>query len=215
MMFYTAITTQGCNNNRKSNAAPETNGRPEIANKQRIDSTTCEGMVHLNGGSYQMGSNDPDFPDTKPLHKVILKSFWIDRHEVTNAQYQKFVNATHYLTVAEQKPDPAEFPGIDPSRLVPGSAVFTPPNKPVSLDNPMQWWRYVPTQIGNIRMGQKVPLKDSKTIRWCMSVTKTHLPMPSGQASGCRPKLNGSLQHVAERPIQLIIGVTNYIRPVK
>ncbi len=159
MMFGAAIIAQGCNNNRRSNKTQETSAKPEITNNQKIDSTAYKGMVHLEGGSYQMGSNDPDFPDAKPLHKVVLKRFWIDQHEVTNAQYQQFVNATHYVTVAEQKPNPTEFPGVDPSLLVPGSAVFTPPHKPVPLDNPMQWWRYIPGANWRHPYGPKSSIK--------------------------------------------------------
>lgn len=43
---------------------------------------------------------------------VTLKEFWIDNHEVTNAEFQQFVNATHYITIAERKPDPKDFPGF-------------------------------------------------------------------------------------------------------
>ncbi len=98
-------------------------------------------MVLVPGGSYPMGS--PEFPDSKPVHKVMVDSFWMDAHEVTNAQFKKFVDATGYLTIAERPLDPKEFPGADPADLVPGSIVFSPPDHPVSLDNPLQWWKYV------------------------------------------------------------------------
>ena len=39
--------------------------------------------------------------------------------------------------------DPKDYPGVPVSALVPGSAVFSPPDSKVSLDNPMQWWKYV------------------------------------------------------------------------
>ena len=37
-----------------------------------------------------------------PAHDVTLKSFWIDRHEVTVATFGEFVNATGYKTEAEK-----------------------------------------------------------------------------------------------------------------
>ena len=101
-------------------------------------------MVWIRGGSFQMGTNDPMFPDAQPLHNVTVNGFYMDEHEVTNAEYAKFVNATNYITVAERKLDPKDYPGVPPESLVPGSGVFSPPNHKVSLDDPLQWWQYVP-----------------------------------------------------------------------
>ena len=99
-------------------------------------------MKLIHGGSYAMGSED--FEDSKPVHRVHVNDFWMDEHEVTNAQFEMFVKATGYTTVAERPLDPADYPGVPLENLVPGSAVFTPPSKKVSLDDPMQWWSYVP-----------------------------------------------------------------------
>ena len=102
---------------------------------------TCK-MLWIPGGAFEMGSNS--FPDALPVHKVKVKGFWMDEHEVTNAQFAAFVKATGYKTVAERPLNPADFPGVHADKLVPGSAVFTPPSHPVNLGNPMQWWTYVP-----------------------------------------------------------------------
>lgn len=99
-------------------------------------------MTWIPGGEFVMGSRE--FEDAKPLHKVNVKSFWMDIHEVTNAQFTAFVKATGYITVAERQLNPADYPGIPLDKLVPGSAVFTPPAKSVSLNDPLQWWTYVP-----------------------------------------------------------------------
>lgn len=101
-------------------------------------------MVHIPAGTFLMGTNDPAFPDAHPVHKVTLKEFWMDEHEITNAEFEKFVNTTRYLTVAERKLDLKDFPGVPAENLVPGSGVFSPPNHAVALNNPLQWWRYVP-----------------------------------------------------------------------
>lgn len=87
-----------------------------------------------------MGSEN--FPDSKPVHTVTVSSYWMDEHEVTNAQFARFVKATGYKTVAEQPLNPADYPGVPADKLVPGSAVFTPPTRPVDLTNPLQWWTY-------------------------------------------------------------------------
>ncbi|HEY9868729.1 MAG TPA: SUMF1/EgtB/PvdO family nonheme iron enzyme, partial [Candidatus Obscuribacterales bacterium] len=101
-------------------------------------------MVWIPGGSFKMGCADESFGDTRPIHEVHLSGFWLDRTPVTNEQFAEFVAATGYVTAAERKPDPKDFPGAPPEDLVPGSLVFSPPPKPVSLNHPHQWWRYVP-----------------------------------------------------------------------
>lgn len=98
-------------------------------------------MKWIPGGSFQMGSND--FADSKPVHEVVVDGFWMDEHEVTNAQFAAFVKATDYKTVAELPLDPKDYPGVPADKLVPGSAVFSPPDHKVSLDNPLQWWQYI------------------------------------------------------------------------
>ena len=91
-----------------------------------------------------MGSDNPMFDDTRPWHRVRVRGFWIDRTTVTNEQFARFVRATGYVTVAERKPNPADFPGVPLAKLVPGSLVFTPPDHPVPLDDDRRWWKYVP-----------------------------------------------------------------------
>ena len=51
-----------------------------------------EDMVLIPAGDFQMGSNDGDF-DEMPVHTVYVDAFYMDVHEVTNAQYKKFVDA--------------------------------------------------------------------------------------------------------------------------
>ena len=103
-----------------------------------------QGMVKIAGGTFRMGSDDPRFPDSQPVHKVSVDSFWMDKYPVTNAQFEKFVAATNYKTIAERPLDPKEFPGVPLDKLVPGAVVFTPPDHAVPLDDVTQWWSYVP-----------------------------------------------------------------------
>jgi formylglycine-generating enzyme required for sulfatase activity len=51
------------------------------------------GMVFVPAGEFLMGNNDMH-PDEQPAHKVYLDAFWIDKTEVTNAQYKAFMEAT-------------------------------------------------------------------------------------------------------------------------
>ncbi len=104
-----------------------------------------EQMVWIAGGTFWMGSeNGPQ--DERPRHAVRVDGFWMDKTEVTNTQFAEFVKATGYVTVAERKPDPKYFPGLDPKLLdrPPFSVVFFPSNRPVNLQMPPTWWHLVP-----------------------------------------------------------------------
>jgi hypothetical protein len=112
-----------------------------------------EGMAWIPGGEFSMGSTDPrndlcggkePMDDARPVHRVAVGGFWMDRTEVTNAEFARFVAATGYVTVAEKAPRAEDFPGATPDQLVAGSVVFTQPREPVPLDNVLRWWRYVP-----------------------------------------------------------------------
>ena len=60
---------------------------------ERITGKDGAPMVLIPAGEFQMGSNDSK-DNQKPVHTVYLDAFYIDIHEVTNAQYRKFVQAT-------------------------------------------------------------------------------------------------------------------------
>jgi formylglycine-generating enzyme required for sulfatase activity len=100
-------------------------------------------MVRIAGGVFRMGS-DEFYPDERPVHEREVETFLIDRFEVTNEDYARFIDDTGYTTVAERDIDPAGFPGADPADLVPGSMVFTPTAGPVDLREWRNWWRWQP-----------------------------------------------------------------------
>jgi len=58
-------------------------------------------MVLIKGGDFLMGSND-EMENESPVHKVSIKSFLMDRNEVTVKEFEEFVKATNYLTEAEK-----------------------------------------------------------------------------------------------------------------
>ena len=117
---------------------------PPVAALESSPLVSQAGMVHLPGGTFWMGGAGLDNPDTQPVHQVTLRPFWIDQHEVTNAEFGKFVASTGYVTTAERKPTAEEFPGAPPENLVAGSVCFAPPDHDVALDNHYQWWTYLP-----------------------------------------------------------------------
>ena len=65
--------------------------------KNAIGTTTppagsIEGMALIPAGEFQMGSDD-GATDERPIHTVYVDAFYMDKYEVTNAQYKKFVDA--------------------------------------------------------------------------------------------------------------------------
>ena len=114
--------------------------------------TSFTGMVRIPGGSFQMGGdNEQASADEYPKHKVTVDPFYMDATEVTNAQFQQFVQATGYVTTAERKPDWEELKATLPpgtpkpadSLLVAASLVFVPAKGPVDLNNYSLWWSWV------------------------------------------------------------------------
>jgi sulfatase modifying factor 1 len=112
-----------------------------------------KGMVKIPAGFFMMGGdNNQAKADELPKHAVKIHPFWMDVTQVTNTQFQHFIEATHYVTTAEKKPDwkeikktlPPDTPKPDDSKFVAASLVFTPPDHAVSLDDYSQWWSWIP-----------------------------------------------------------------------
>ena len=123
-------------------------GCAESPNEQPSSLTN---MILIPSGKLNMGGDNAQAsPNEFPKHEVEINEFWIDETEVTNAQFQKFVEATGYQTVAErpiiweelQKELPPNAPKPHDSILQPGSLVFQKTSQPVRLDNPGLWWNW-------------------------------------------------------------------------
>ena len=124
---------------------------PTIANAAQPTGPASDGMVWIPGGEFSMGCEDPSLcsdgghdpmRDARPIHRVAVDGFWMDKTAVTNEQFAKFVAATGYVTIAEQTPKAADFPDAPAENLIAGSTVFTPTAGPVPLINHYLWWRY-------------------------------------------------------------------------
>jgi sulfatase modifying factor 1 len=122
-------------------AAMVVTGNPPATAGSTSSPDAPPGMVWIPGGRFWMGTDHLE--DAQPVHQVEVKGFWIDRTDVTNEEFARFVQATGYITVAERPLDPKEFPDLAPKDLAPGGVVFTPPSSPISLENPLAWWRFV------------------------------------------------------------------------
>jgi sulfatase modifying factor 1 len=58
-------------------------------------------MVFIKAGEFSMGTND-GMPYEAPVHEVTIHSFWMDEHEVTVEEFNRFVTATGFQTEAEE-----------------------------------------------------------------------------------------------------------------
>jgi formylglycine-generating enzyme required for sulfatase activity len=127
---------------------------PTISNKTSAPTKAPPGMVWIPGGEFSMGCKTPSegyctmatmnaVNDSQPIHRVCVDGFWMDTNDVSNDEFEKFVKATGYKTVAEIAPTKEQFPTAPPENLVAGSTVFTPTTNAVPLDDYFQWWRYV------------------------------------------------------------------------
>jgi formylglycine-generating enzyme required for sulfatase activity len=82
-------------------------GEPAAPVQALPTTTTKSGaeMVLIPAGSFEMGSRHGG-ADERPAHKVWVDSFWMDTHEVTQAEYEK-------LGQIEAFPNPSHFKGPD------------------------------------------------------------------------------------------------------
>jgi formylglycine-generating enzyme required for sulfatase activity len=98
-------------------------------------------MVLVPGGTFAMGS-DRHYAEEAPVHEVTVGSFWMDEHPVTNLEFLRFVKDTGHVTLAEQEPDPDQYPDAIPELLFAGSVVFQRTAGPVDLANHYNWWTW-------------------------------------------------------------------------
>ncbi len=113
-----------------------------IVDDANPDVTRIAGMAWIPGGAFQMGS-DVHYPEEAPAHRVRVDGFWIDKHPVTNREFERFVIATGHTTLAEIAANPDDYPGALPDMLAPASTVFRKPDHAVDISNHYNWWFYV------------------------------------------------------------------------
>lgn len=145
ILFLIFLLISGCK---------EENREASVQIEKPEELATPEGMVWIPGGKFTRGAVQKDkmaLDHEKPAHPVMLDGFFMDITEVTNEQFQKFVNQTGYVTVAERELDwdemkaqlPPGTPKPHDSLLQPGSLVFKKPGKKVkNLYDFSQWWEW-------------------------------------------------------------------------
>ena len=74
------------------------------AQRERITAGSAEGMIHLHGGRFLMGTdykNGFSADGEGPLRRVLVDPFLMDRTPVTNEAFAHFATTTGYVTEAE------------------------------------------------------------------------------------------------------------------
>lgn len=159
-LFFCMLTVFVLASCKENNDRSEKNEKAESATTASVikekpkDVKTPEGMVWIPGGKFIQGARPGDdmaLPHEKPAHEVMVDGFFMDKTEVTNADFKKFVEATGYVTVAERKLDweeikkqlPPGTPKPADSILQPGSLVFKKTKESVpNLYDYSQWWEW-------------------------------------------------------------------------
>jgi len=100
-----------------------------------------DGLVFIHGGRFRLGAAGI-YAEETPVQETTVAGFWISSHDVTNAQFARFVKETGYVTIAERGATAQDYPGAQQEWLQPGGAVFQMPLKTLS-QTPLGWWHYV------------------------------------------------------------------------
>jgi|GEM_PF-1180274 len=69
--------------------------KPSLSKEEKPSPKAPPNMVLIRGGAFMMGREDDD-PDERPVHQETVKDFYLDKYEVTNEEYKKFVDAAHH-----------------------------------------------------------------------------------------------------------------------
>ena len=165
-------------------------------------------MVWIPGGTFRMGS-DTFYPEERPVHRVTVGGFWIDKFPVTNEQFARFVGATRHVTFAEIRPNPTDYPGALPHLLFAGSLVFVQPDRPVDARNHTNWWQLVQacTVAGPVRRGQFHRFAAGSPGR-ARDVRLTPRHLRDGRARRSRPKPSGSSPLAGAWTVRRMRGAT-------
>ena len=107
------------------------------------DNLCPEEMVFIPRGTFRMGDDKSKFLEEKAAENVTVDNFCMDRYEVTNSDFAKFVKATGYVTVAERFLSKKQFPDLPDEQRSPGSLVFQPPEEQATQVPYLSWWHWV------------------------------------------------------------------------
>lgn len=144
LFVFFSVIIGSCNDNKPSEITSTPNTEKEeklsyhdaylkeifsLPQKEFLEKDTLT-MVKISGGSFLMGGMSKQArQDELPRHQEKVKGFWMDKTEITNKQFQYFIEKTGYITTAEREIE------INDQTIQPGALVF-------DSSNPQMWWRF-------------------------------------------------------------------------
>lgn len=93
----------GCNTNRNTANTEEENVCTTSAKGQTKTGSELESMVLIKGQNFTIGTDKPEIvaDGESPSRTVYLDDYFIDKYEVSNLEFKKFVDTSGYQTEAE------------------------------------------------------------------------------------------------------------------
>ena len=135
-------------------------------------------MVWIPGGGFRMGS-DRHYPEERPVHRVSVDGFWIDRRPVTNERVRALRrgDGPRHLR-RDRRRIRRTIPGALPEMLYAGSLVFVKPARPGgSGADSANWWQFMrgadwrhPQGPGSSIAGLERPSGRARGVRRCRGV---------------------------------------------
>ncbi|WP_142785776.1 formylglycine-generating enzyme family protein [Changchengzhania lutea] len=180
-LLFCALIIIGCKDSEKKAQTRTAIEIPEVPEAPN-------GMVWIPGGTFNQGAvpqDDTAMTHEKPAHAVRVDGFFMDMTEVTNAEFSKFVQATGYITTAEQgiiwedmkQQLPLGTPKPHDSILQPGSLTFKKVKSAVpNLFDYSQWWHW------SIGASWKHPQGDGSSIEGKDNYPVVHISFEDAEA---------------------------------
>jgi formylglycine-generating enzyme required for sulfatase activity len=118
-LFLSACAEQKSEAKKKQIELATANDMPNQAGREIIGKDGLK-MLLIPAGDFMMGSTE-GLADEEPVHHVSLDAFYLDKYEVTNKLFQKFVRETGYETTAEKEDRAAGVTSGGEWEVIPGA----------------------------------------------------------------------------------------------
>ena len=146
-------------------------------------------------------------PDALPAHLVEVDGFWMDRTPVTNAEFQRFVAATGYVTVAERPLEARTiFPACRKTCSCRARRCSARRRRLFRSTIRCSGGATRRARAGSIRRDHEQRTRRRRIIRSCTSRSRMRRRTRSGPASGCRPRPSSSSPRAADSIESLSVG---------